>query len=500
MKAALILAALCLAATLQAGAVLTTEMPSGSWEIVPAAKLEAYEGPACFNEEWKPLKRTSADPLITWFLPTAHKDHGRPLSIFILSGEDNGWQRDSEKARLWLSGKGEGQRPYVVVCAPDVTQLLDPNRDEYSLWLAVEYADGARLPFYGTGFPRTHTLGAKPYPNIEPWAIQLPVDYKQSEPTSRQGNAPVSLKQGQGRIVARDKAPEFKGRAWAWHKWLGVEKGETAALISWAPAPAQPEDGRPVKYFLFFGKLEAPVFNDNPNRVAQWLSGKGDGQWELYVECAADVTQVLDLNKDKYRVFLAVEFESGKRVGYQGLDCPRVDVYSEAMMSRVSRNAFRVPTNYGRPAPVEMIDIRERVQVYLKEGRSWTTKNVSKVINAGENTNFTRVEILKVGENEVEYRVTELGADGQPLAGVEPAKLKLALKVPKPKEAKSDPLPILETITVKAGTFECLRTESEYSGTKSVTWTSKKYPGLVVKQTSLGDTIESSQELVEFKE
>ncbi len=500
MKTALILAALCLASTLQAGAVLTTEMHSGSWEIVPSAKQEAYEGPDCFNESWKPLKRTASDPLVTWFLPAAHKDHGRPLSIFVLSGEDNGWQRDADKARLWLSGKGEGQRPYVAICAPDVTQLLDPNRDEYSIWLAVEYADGARLPFYGAGFPRVHTLGAQPEKAIEPWAIQLPVDYKLTGNLARKGNSPAAPKQGQGSLVTGDKAPEFKGRAWGWAKWLGVEKGETAVLITWAPASAQAEDGKPVKYLLYFSKLEAPVFNDNPTRVAQWHSGKGDGQWDRYIECAADVTQVLDLNKDKYRVFLAVEFESGKRVGYQGRDCPRIDVYNEGMMSRVARNAFRVPANYGRPAPVEMVDIRERVQVYLKAGRSWTTRNVSKVINAGENTTFSRVEILKVSENEVEYQATELGADGQPLAGVEPAKLKLALKVPKPKEARTEPIAIVETITVKAGTFECLRTESEYSGTKTVTWTSKKFPGLVVKQTSLSDTIESSQDLVEFKE
>jgi hypothetical protein len=485
---------------LQAGAILTTELPSGGWEIVPASKLEPYEGPACFNEQWKALKRPTGAVLVSWFLPVANKDHGRPTSVFVLSGEDNGWQRDPDKARQWLSGKGDGQKPYVIVCAPDVTQLVDSNSAEYSLWLAVEYADGARLPFYGEGFPKVQAIGNSTATNYESWAIQVPANYKLDGNLSRAGNAPVKLKQGLGQIVTSDKAPEFKGRAWAWPKWLGVEKGETAALISWAPAPALPEDGRPVKYLLFFGKLEAPVFNDSTARVAQWLSGKGDGQWDRYVECAADVTQILDLNKDKYRVFLAVEYESGKRVGYQGRDCPRIDVYNEGMMSRVSRNAFRVPANYGRPLPVEKIDIRDRLQVYLKEGRSWTTKSVSKVINAGETTTLTRVEILKVSENEVEYQVTDLGTDGKPLAGVDPAKLKLPLKVPKPREPKAEPITILDTITVKAGTFECLRSEAEYSGTKTTTWTSKKFPGLVVKQTSLSDTIESSQELVEFKE
>src|SRR5262245_61422587 len=127
MRTALILAVFCFAAALQAGVVNTTEMPSGAWEIVPVAKLEAYTGPACFNEQWKPLKRAPGAMLASWFLPVASKEHGRPVSVFVLSGDDTGWQRDSEKARQWLSGKGEGQRPYVIVCAPDVTQLVDPN-------------------------------------------------------------------------------------------------------------------------------------------------------------------------------------------------------------------------------------------------------------------------------------------------------------------------------------------------------------------------------------
>jgi hypothetical protein len=122
------------------------------------------------------------------------------------------------------------------------------------------------------------------------------------------------------------------------------------------------------------------------------------------------------------------------------------------------------------------------------------------MLTGGVSTNLTRIEILSVGENEVEYQVTELGPDGKPLPDIEPSKTKLQLRGPKPRESKPDPQPVIETITVKAGTFECLRTETEFAGTKTVTWNSKKYPGLVVKQTSVGDTVNGEQELVEFKE
>lgn len=133
----------------------------------------------------------------------------------------------------------------------------------------------------------------------------------------------------------------------------------------------------------------------------------------------------------------------------------------------------------------------------MKEGRSWTSKNTVKVFGAGESVTYSRIEILSVGENEVEYRVTEMGADQKPMAGSDPQTVKLPLKVP-----KSGPLtaPVVEAVTVKAGTFDCLRTEGDFSGTKTTTWTSQKFSGLVVKQVSRSETLESTQELVEFKE
>lgn len=482
---------------LGAGVVLTTDMPSGSWEIVPANRVEPYEGPACYGPGWKAARRESAAGLVSWFLPKASKLHGRPIAVWVLCGDDNGWTADELTARQWLSGQGKGQRPYVVVCAPDVTQLIDPNADSYAIWLVVEYADGARLPFFGAEFPKTQAIGGSPAAAIESWAVQMPQQYALNGQLAREGNRAKSHRTGHAEMVKRAQAPAFAGRAWAWDKWRGMEKGEHAALISWPPAPAQPEDGKPVRYFVLFGELDAPVFNDDAARVAEWLSGKGNGQWEFFIECAADVNQVLDLNKEKYRVYLAVEFESGRRAGYQGVDCPRVENYTEGMSSRVSRSAFRLPLNYGRPRPAELVDIRDRVGAYLKAGRSWKTRQVTTVINAGRSETWTHVEILKVGESDVEYRVTELGADQKPVPGGEPQILRLPLKVPK---GGAQPATVLETITVGAGTFECARSFSEANGVKTTTWHSTKFSGLVVKQVTLSDTLETVSELVEFKE
>lgn len=497
MRTLVLVALACLCPWLCAGVVLTTDMPSGAWEILAPHRVEPYEGPACFAPGWKALTREPSAALVSWFLPKASKAHGRPIATWVLFGDDNGWTSDEVKARQWLSGKGEGQRPYVVVCAPDVTQLVDPNADRYSIWLVVEYADGARLPFFGPGFPAAQVVGGSPATNIEPWAVQIPPQYNLAGRHAREGNRAKSHRTGHAELVKRAQAAPFAGRAWSWDKWQGVEKGENAALISWPPAPTQPEDGKPVRYFVLFGELNAPVFCNEAARVAEWLSGRGNGQWEFFIECAADVNQVLDLNKDKYRVFLAVEFESGRRVGYQGVDCPRVDAYTEALSSRVSRSAYRVPLNYGRPKPAEMVDIRERVGAYLKAGRSWKTRQVTTVINAGKTESWTHIEILKVNENEVEYRVTELGADQKPLPGGEPQVLRLPLKVPK---GGPPPATVAETITVGAGTFECARSFSEANGVKTTTWHSTKFTGLVVKQVTLSDTLETVTELMEFRE
>lgn len=479
----------------QAGVVIPVELKSGAWEFVARAQAPEYTGPDCFNPAWKPLLKPAGPALIQWHAPLAHPRHGRPISLRVLLGEDNGWYATAAASRLWLSGKGEGQRAFQAVCAPDITQMLDENSETYGLWLAVEYQDGTRLPFYGAAFP---TLAADGKLAAD-WCLRMPAGYDLAAAPSRPGNQPQSLGQGQSRVVTRERAAAFGGKVWTWDKWIGVEKASGPALISWPRATADAENGRVVKYIVYFGKADALPFNGDAAKVKQWLELKGEGQWDWCLECAPDVSQILDTNAEgAWRFWLAVEFESGKRVGYQGANCPKVVPFTESMRNLVDKTAAKMPQGY--KAESDKMDIRGRLGAYLKVGRQWTTRITSKVVNAGENVSLARTEILSVSDEFVEYRTTELDAAGQAIAGVEPQTLKLQLQVPRPRDPKPERAATEETITVQAGTFDCLRTVVEGLGARTITWMSKRFPGLIVKQVVTGETTEQVQELVEFKE
>ncbi len=504
MRTLAVLLLITLSAALNAGVVIPVEYKSGGWEIFARGSASEYTGPDCFWNNWTPVKKEVGAALVSWFLPTAHAKFGRAISLHVMMGEDNGWYKDPAKSRLWLSGRGEGQRDFHVICAPDVTQLVDPNGDAtYCLWVAVEYADGTRLPFFGDAFPVSVPIGASPATSVSDWAVQLPANYVLTGRNSRAGNMPGTLNAGQSAVVAREKVLPFSGRAWTWDKWLGVDKPQGPVLISWPQVPQDPQWGKVVKYLAYFGNPDAAVFNDQEARIVDWFSSRGAGQWDWHVECAPDVTQILDMNAEgKYRIWLAVEYESGRRCGYQGNDCPRIESYSDAIKPRVERKAVRLNVGYkpGEPT-VEKLDIRGRLGVYLKEGRSWTTSSVTKVINAGQKSaSMTRIVILKVAENHVEYQTTELDADGKSIVGVEPQNQKLQLVVNKPRDPVKEPDVVEESISVRAGQFDCLRSVTEGGGLRTITWVSKKFSGLVVKQISANDTLETTQELVEFKD
>jgi hypothetical protein len=115
-----------------------------------------------------------------------------------------------------------------------------------------------------------------------------------------------------------------------------------------------------------------------------------------------------------------------------------------------------------------------------------------------------KTEVVKVGEDYAEIRITMLDKDKNPMPGMEPTTQKISFRVPKssggtptsgPKAETKD-----ETIKVEAGEFECTATTSEQNGFKSTVWVSKKFAGLMVKMTSSGSGTESATELIEFKE
>ena len=131
--------------------------------------------------------------------------------------------------------------------------------------------------------------------------------------------------------------------------------------------------------------------------------------------------------------------------------------------------------------------------LYKTEGRSWTTKSVTKMEGMDDMVSYSKTEVVSVADDHAMIKMTMMDKDKKPMAGMEPTETKIEFKTAEAPACGGDAPEVKEeTVTVEAGEFECIVTE--VSGTKS--WSSKKYPGLPVKMESANMTME----LVEFSE
>jgi len=130
--------------------------------------------------------------------------------------------------------------------------------------------------------------------------------------------------------------------------------------------------------------------------------------------------------------------------------------------------------------------------LYKKEGRKWKHKSVTKMEGMDDMVSFMAYEITKVADDHAMQKMTMLDKDGNAMAGMDPTETKIEFKTPEATgDAPADaPKPTEEEVEVAAGKFNCMVTEA--AGNK--TWTSKDFPGLLVKME--GGT--TSMELVEF--
>lgn len=141
---------------------------------------------------------------------------------------------------------------------------------------------------------------------------------------------------------------------------------------------------------------------------------------------------------------------------------------------------------------------KEAFALYTKVGRSWMTKTTA---NYGgfETVSYSKIEVLEVGDDYAKIKITSLDKDKKEVfPGME---TKVSFRVASGSggtapEVKTEE----ETVKVEAGEYECLKVTVEAAGTKTTSWTAKKFPGLVVKSVSEGGGGKSSTELVEFKD
>jgi hypothetical protein len=139
-------------------------------------------------------------------------------------------------------------------------------------------------------------------------------------------------------------------------------------------------------------------------------------------------------------------------------------------------------------------DAADAYALYKKKGRTWLVKND---MDAGgtKMISYSKTEVVDVADDHAMIKMWTLGEDKKPMAGMpepEPTKIPFATADTTATTDAPEVETKEETVTVAAGEFECIVTDT--AGTK--VWSSKKYPGLTVKMES--STMKS--ELVEFNE
>jgi Ca2+-binding EF-hand superfamily protein len=130
--------------------------------------------------------------------------------------------------------------------------------------------------------------------------------------------------------------------------------------------------------------------------------------------------------------------------------------------------------------------------LYLKKGRTWLIRSTTNIAGMDPIVNYTKWEVLEVGEKSARCRMTMLDKDKKETHSQE---IEIEFRAAEGNGDAPEVETREETVKVEAGEFECIVVTS--AGT--TTWTSRKFPGLLVKSETKGD-LSSTSELVEFNE
>jgi len=138
--------------------------------------------------------------------------------------------------------------------------------------------------------------------------------------------------------------------------------------------------------------------------------------------------------------------------------------------------------------------------LYKKKGRTWTWKSVSKY-SGFEMVAYTKQEVVEVTDTKAKIKTTSMDKDKKETYSSE-YEIEFSTTTTDGTKDGTAKAPEMteEKIKVEAGEYECQKWTSEAAGNKTTSWTSKKYPGLLVKSESKSDAGESVMELVEFKD
>lgn len=140
-------------------------------------------------------------------------------------------------------------------------------------------------------------------------------------------------------------------------------------------------------------------------------------------------------------------------------------------------------------------DVEAAWKLYKTKGNKWTLKSTTKMAGMDDMVTYLDYEVTEVTEGGCKLKMTILDKDRKEMA---PAN-ETPIKFTRPDPARADSQPPRtrtseESVTVEAGTFDCVKTTYGEGENETTTWMHKEFAGLIVKMA----TKMTSMELVKF--
>ncbi len=144
--------------------------------------------------------------------------------------------------------------------------------------------------------------------------------------------------------------------------------------------------------------------------------------------------------------------------------------------------------------------------LYKKKGRSWMHKSSSLIGEMDEIVSYIKYEITEVTDKYAMLKTTLMDAEKKTYEYAPPQETKIKFNSAEPVEGTDAPKVEHkeESIEIAGKKWDALVTEMEVNGMKTRTWMSKKFPGLILKVETTGESggmkMNTKVDLVEWNE
>jgi Ca2+-binding EF-hand superfamily protein len=223
---------------------------------------------------------------------------------------------------------------------------------------------------------------------------------------------------------------------------------------------------------------------------------------ELFEPFAAAILKAADADKDGVITKAeAAKMSGGKEPSaeeWKELDTSGDGKASKAeiaaMLKKQAGNAYRFPKDDAKEAESKAAD-DDPWALYRKKGRLWVHKT-QLVFPDMTITTYAKEEVIEVTDSFAKIRMTSWSEGKEDT----PETMERTVEFTNPERLPKNKYKTEETITVKAGEFECYKHSVENAKRSRAEWWYKKYPLLQIKVVAKETEGTTTTELIEFKE